>query len=120
MRLFLSQATLEEWALADRADVRDQSLVLHGEPVKLPVEDAAHVARLVSGPDEQKLLHKVKTPAQLEKLGAEQLADSIIVGESAYDVVRGYLVQLPDADFAAALRPDEDTDLLAKLLLDKL
>jgi hypothetical protein len=120
VRLFLSQATLEEWALADKADVRDQQLVLHGDSAQVPVEDAVHVARLVSGPDEEKLLHKVKTPAQLEKLGAEQLADSVIVGESAYDVVRGYLVQLPDAEFAAALKPGEETDLLAQLLLDKL
>ena len=120
MRLFLSQATLEEWALADKADVRDQQLVLHGDSAQVPVEDAVHVARLVSGPDEQKLLHKVKTPVQLEKLGAEQLADSVIVGESAYDVVRGYLVELPDAEFAAALKPGEEADLLAQLLLDKL
>jgi len=120
VRLFLSQATLEEWALADKADVRDAHLVMHGDSAQVPVEDAVHVARLVSGPDEQKLLHKVKTPAQLEKLGAEQLADSVIVGESAYDVVRGYLVQLPDGEFAAALTPAEDTDLLAKMLLEKL
>jgi hypothetical protein len=120
VRLFLSQATLEEWALADKADVQDRHLVLQGEPGKLPVADAVHVARLVSGPDEQKLLHKVKTPQQLDGLGAEQLAGSVLVGESAYDVVAGYLVELPDAAFAAALGPAKETDLLAQFLLDKL
>jgi hypothetical protein len=120
VRLFLSQATLEEWAQADKADVQDHQLLLHGSPSPLPVDDAVHIAQLVSGPDEAKLLHKVKTPGQLDALAAEQLADSVLVGESAYDVVRGYLVQVPDADFAAALRPEKETDLLAQFLLDKL
>lgn len=120
MRLFLSQATLEEWALADRADVQEHHLLIHAEGRRLPVEDAVHVARLVSGLDEQKLLHKVKTRPQLDALSAEQLADSVLVGESAYDVQQGYLVELPDADFAAALTPEKETDLLAQFLLDKL
>jgi len=120
MRLFLSQATLEEWALADKADVQEHHLVMHGEVGRLPVEDAVHVARLVSGADEKKLLHKVKTIGQLDALSAEQLADSVLVGESAYDVERGYLVQLPDAEFAAALKPEKEADLLAQFLLDKL
>ncbi len=120
VKLFLSQATLEEWALADKADVQEKHLVIRGEPARLPVEDAVHVARLVTGADEQKLLHKVKTIAQLDALSAEQLADSVLLGESAYDVQRGYLVQLPDADFAAALKPEKETDLLAQFLLDKL
>ncbi len=120
MRLFLSQATLEEWALADKADVQEKHLVMHGEEGRLPVEDAVHVARLVSGADEQKLLHKVKTVGQLDALSAEQLADSVLVGESAYDVERGYLVQLPEAEFAAALKPEKEADLLAQFLLDKL
>src|SRR5208282_5967972 len=32
VRLFLSQATLEEWAVADKADVQEHHLVIHGEP----------------------------------------------------------------------------------------
>ena len=120
MRLFLSQATLEEWAVADKADVREHHLLIHDEGTRLKVDDAVHVARLVSGLDEQKLLHKVKTSAQLDALSAEQLADSVLVGESAYDVQRGYLVQLPDGDFAAALKPEKEADLLAQFILDKL
>jgi hypothetical protein len=120
MRLFLSQATLEEWLVANKADVQDQHLLIHEESSRLPVEDAVHVARLVSGSDEQELLHKVKTSAQLEALSAEQLADSVLVGESAYDVQRGYLVHLPDAHFAAELKPEKEADLLAQFFLDKL
>ena len=115
MKLFLSQTTLEEWASNDRADVHGQALVLTGEAAKYPVEPAVHVMALVSGPDEHQLLRKVKTDAQLAALGAERLADSVVAGESAYDVESGYVVQVPDP-----VGPRTETALLADFLLNKL
>src|SRR5215475_10773605 len=115
VKLFLPQSTLEEWAGSDQADVRDQALVLSGETAKFPVEPAVHMKALVSGPDEHQLLKKVKTEAQLAELGAERLADSVVAGDTAYDVVSGYLVQVPDQ----APAPTE-TALLADYLLNKL
>lgn len=115
MKLFLPQSTLEEWATADKADVHDRALVVTGEPVRYPVEPAVHVMSLVSGPDEHQLLKKVKTDAQLAELGAERLSDSVVAGETAYDVESGYVVQLPDPTG----QPTE-TALLADFLLNKL
>jgi hypothetical protein len=115
VKLFLPQSTLEEWASSDKADVHEHALVLSGESVKYPVEPAVHVKALVSGPDEQKLLKKVKTDAQLAELGAERLADSVVAGESAYDVESGYVVQVPDPGGATT-----ETALLADYLLNKL
>ena len=114
MKLFLPQTTLEDWASSERADVHDRALVLTGESVKFPVEPAVHVVTLVSGPDEHQLLKKVKTDAQLAALGAERLADSVVAGESAYDVESGYVVQVPDAP------AQTETSLLADYLLNKL
>ncbi|HVP62885.1 MAG TPA: hypothetical protein VMT11_20180 [Myxococcaceae bacterium] len=114
MKLFLPQTTLEEWASSDKADVREHALVVTGESVKYPVEAAVHVMALVSGPDEHQLLKKVKTDAQLAELGAERLADSVVAGESAYDVESGYVVQLPEGG-----APTE-TALLADYLLNKI
>ena len=114
MKLFLPQATLEEWATSDKADVREHALVLSGETRKFPVQAAVHVKALVSGPDEHQLLKKVKTDAQLSKIGAERLADSVIAGESAYDVESGYVVQVPDEGATT------ETALLADYLLNKL
>lgn len=114
MKLFLPQTLLEEWAGAERADVHDQALVLTGESVKYPVEPAVHVMALVSGPDEHQLLKKVKTDAQLAELGAERLADSVVAGESAYDVVSGYVVQVPEQGATT------ETALLADYFLNKL
>ena len=115
MKLFLPQSTLEEWATSDQADVHEHALVLSGDTVKYPVEPAVHVKSLVSGPDEHHLLKKVKTDAQLTELGAERLADSVVAGESAYDVESGYVVQVPDVGAAPT-----ETSLLADYLLNKL
>ena len=115
MKLFLPQATLEEWASNDTADVHEQALVLSGDTKKFPVEPAVHLKALVSGPDEHKLLKTVKTDAQLTELGAERLADSVVAGETAYDVESGYVVQVPDEGQAPT-----ETALLADYLLNKL
>jgi hypothetical protein len=117
MKLFLPQHTLEEWAAADKADVHDHALLLARDPTRYPVEPAVHVTALVTGVDEHTLLRKVRTDAQLQAIGAERLADSVVAGESAYDVVSGYVVQVPDA---AAMPQPAETDLLAEFLLNKL
>jgi len=115
VKLFLPQSTLEEWAGGDKADVQERALVLSGDSVEYPVEPAVHVKSLVSGPDEHHLLKKVKTDAQLAALGAERLADSVVAGDSAYDVESGYVVQVPDPGGATT-----ETALLADYLLNKL
>lgn len=124
-RLFLPQTTLEEWAIEDKADLKDGRLVLSEEQASFPVVPAVHVKTLVMGEDAQKLVGKVKTEAQLQALGAEQLADSMVLGDDAYEVDPGYVAELPAlapaaAKPAAAKPPSPDADLLAAFLLNKL
>ena len=89
-KLFLPQAQLEEWALEDKADVRDGRLVVMVEGgASYPVVPAVHFLQLVSGEDTHGLVARVKTEAQRQSLGGEQMADSALVGDSAYEVVPG-------------------------------
>jgi hypothetical protein len=121
MRLFLPQTQLEEWALEDKADVRDGQLVVTGEEGVYPVTPAVHFVQLVSGEDAQGLVTKVKTEEQLQGLGAEQMADSVLLGEAAYEVVPGYLAQVPGPSAAPSEgKPGSETDLLAAFLLNKM
>src|SRR4051794_4593583 len=83
MRLFLPQATLEEWALADKADLKEGKLVVAGEKATFPVKPAVHFTKVVSGQDDRKLLARVKTDEQLQQLGADHFADSVVLGETA-------------------------------------
>jgi hypothetical protein len=115
VKLFLPQTTLEEWTGNDKADLQEHALVVTGETVQYPIEPAVHITSLVSGPDEHGLLKKVKTDAQLAQLGAERLADSVVAGETAYDVESGYVVQVPDPPGAPT-----ETAMLADYLLNKI
>jgi hypothetical protein len=119
-RLFLPQKTLEDWVLAEKADLKDDRLVVSKEPGSYPVTPGVHFLKLVSGPDERKLLAKVKTHDQLQKLGAEHMAETVILGETAYEVVPGYIAEVPSAARAAKKPGATETDMLAAFLLDKL
>lgn len=121
-KLFLPQATLEEWALAEKADIQDGKLVIKEEKSSVPVTPAFHFTQCVSGSDDKKLLSKVKTEAAATALGVEAMGDSALLGETAYEIVTGYL-----AEVAPAKPPTDpkkkttaEADMLAEFLLNKL
>lgn len=123
MKLFLPQAQLEEWALEDKADVKDGVLAVNGEEGVYPVTPAVHIVQLVTGEDANGLVSKVKTEEQLKTLGAEQMADSVLLGDTAYEVVPGYVAEVPQASSEAQPpggQPGSETDLLAAFLLNKM
>lgn len=123
IKLFLPQATLEEWALAGRADLHEGSLIVGSDGASLPLAPAVHFAKLVSGGDDKRLLGKVKTPDQLQQMGAEQMMDSVILGDSAYEVVQGHVAVISSEGEGATAdkrKGSTETDLLAAFLLDKM
>jgi hypothetical protein len=121
MKLFLPQTQLEEWALADKADVRDGRLVVMEEGgASYPVTPAVHFLQVVSGEDAHGLVARVKTEPQLQSLGAEQMADSVLIGDAAYEVVPGYVTEVSVAASPGDSKPSSDSDLLAAFLLNKM
>jgi hypothetical protein len=122
-KLFLPQSVLEEWALGDKADIKDGKLVVNAEKASFLVTPAVHFAKLVSGTDDRKLAAKVKTQQEVQDLGVEQMMDSAILGESAYEIVTGYLAEVPTVQGqkgADKRKVSPESDLLASYLLDKL
>jgi hypothetical protein len=119
VKLFLPQSTLEEWAADARADLKDGKLFVEQDQTTCLVAPAVHFSRLVSGTDARKLVSTVKTPVQLEQMGAEQMQDSVILGDDAYEVVQGYLAELPWPPINDK-KESPDADLLAAFLLDKM
>src|SRR3712207_6146120 len=122
MKLFLPQITLEEWALEDKADLKDGKLVVPAEKGAYPVIPAVRFVKLVSGEDEKKLVSRVKTDAQLSELGAEHMMDSVLLGESAYEVVPGYIAEVAPPQPAASrpaskVQSSPEADLLAQFIL---
>lgn len=128
-KLFLPQTTLEEWALSDKADLDGERLAIKEDAASYPVTPAVLFARLVSGEDGASLLSRVKTAEELERLGAEQMMDSVLLGETAYEVVPGYVTEVSvvaptapavEGGSASSSGGNPESDLLAAFLLDKL
>ena len=115
MKLFLPQATLETWAADEKADLRDGQLWLAEGPATHPVTPAVYFRALISGTDGHALVSKVKTERQLKELGAEQMMDSVLLGETAYEVIPGYVTEVSKARAGTG-----ESELLAAFLLDKL
>jgi hypothetical protein len=118
-RLFLPQSTLEAWALEDKADLKDGKLTIPAENASFAVAPAVHFQKVVSGSDERKLVSKVKTQEYLHQVQAEQMAESVIVGETAYEVITGYVAEVP-VGRTADKKVSPEADLLAAFILNKL
>ena len=134
-RLFLSQETLEQWLGAGYAQIEGDWLSLH-EPVAsrigcrvFQLRSAVHFLREVTGgSDPEGLVGRVKDMEQLRALMGDHCADSVIVGEHAYEVIEGFAGEpLTDQSFreVSAVVPTQrhsepaagEIDLLARFFL---
>ncbi len=120
MKVFLPQVTLEEWVVDDKADVCEGTLVFSGQSAAFPVTPAVHFEAVLSGDDAAFLLLKVKTEEQVVALGGELMRDSVLLGETAYQVAPGYVTLLPDPRAVTGGDGTPASELLAAFLLDKL
>jgi hypothetical protein len=124
VKLFLPQKTLEEWSTSEKADLQEGKLVVAQDKAAHAVTPAVHFVKLVSGNDQSQLVGRVKTMAQLDALGAEHMADSVILGETAYEVTPGYVADVPAPAGAKGdgkkKATSPEADLLAAFILDKL
>ncbi len=137
-RFFWPQELLDQWIV-------EEKIVLEGEQLTILEENRAYllnqaiyfVEDVGDGDDQYKLVGRVKNMGVLEEMGAEHYMDSVLIGDSAYQVVTGFAgapqanaaqqVQAgsPDiSDAIAAQTGDEgeadDRELLARFLIDNL
>lgn len=128
-RVFLSQETLDEWLEEGRAEIDGEVMTWKAQGLRFELKTAVHFLREVAeGGDRPNLVGRVKDTDQLVALGAEHYADSVILGDDAYEVIEGF-AGTPIRDVAtghsleAAVGstvgdgPGEDVDLLARFFL---
>lgn len=93
-RVFFPQAALDAWLDDGRAHLADDRLLLPGGHV-LELEGALHfLAEVAEGVDPHNLVGKVKTSAEVIALEGEHQADSVLLGDNAYQVVEGFLARV--------------------------
>jgi hypothetical protein len=143
--LFVSQALLDIWATQGRIHLGGQSIILlagEGKGRQYALEPAARFLRVAAGgEDPSRLLARVKTLAQIREMGGEAMADSVVLGDVAYEVEPGFLAEASAVEAAgrAAPRPSsppageagrglprdleerrKEAEALARFLLDNL
>jgi hypothetical protein len=91
-RLFISQERLDAWSGEDRVKVDGDVMTLSNDGRSFRLRPAVRFMK-VSGnaEDLHTLLGKVKTVDALQKMGGEHYLESVILGETAYDVQTGFV-----------------------------
>lgn len=91
-RLFISQDRLDAWSGEDRVKLEGNLMTLVNDGRAFRLEPAVRFLKVAGdGEDPHDLLGKVKTVAALEREGGEHYMNSVIVGDTAYDVQQGFV-----------------------------
>jgi pyruvate/2-oxoglutarate dehydrogenase complex dihydrolipoamide acyltransferase (E2) component len=100
--LFVPQSVLDKWSEQGRIQVDGNVLTILGENKDFSLTQAVRFMKLEAGDDTSGLLQKVKTTDALKQMGAEHYRESVILGESAYQVQQGFLADANALRRAAA------------------
>ncbi len=125
-RVFLPQAALDHWLEQDRVSLVGDELTITPAGRRFRLVGALRFLSEVAGAEDvHGLVGKVKTLEQVQAMNGEHYADSVILGDNAYQVVEGFLGE-PRPAPAGARRPAEasnpgdgqsgDADPLSRLL----
>ena len=91
-RLFISQERLDVWSSENKAKIEANRLTLKELGKVFIVEPAVRFLRVAGGEDDpHDLVDRVKTEEELVNLGADLYMNSVIHGETAYDVQAGFV-----------------------------
>lgn len=90
-RLFVPQNMLDQWLSEARVEVEGEVMVTKPEGQRFTLTTAVLFKAEVTGAeDPHGLVGKVKDLEQIAALGGEHYADSVILGDNAYQVTEGF------------------------------
>lgn len=103
-RLFIAQDALDRWVTDGRAEIAQDELRDRETGQRFRLREGVRFLAEVSGaPDAHALVGKVKDLEQLAALQGEHMADSVILGDNAYQVQPGFVgLALPEVATVAA------------------
>jgi len=94
-RVFFPQEALDHWMDEGRVSLEGEYMSLAPEGQRFKLEEAVRfVSEVGGGGDRLDLLGKVKSLTQLDEIGGELCAGSVLVGDEAYEVIEGFLAEL--------------------------
>jgi hypothetical protein len=93
LKLFIPQESLDSWLSADKISLEGETLGVLGTNITLRLVPGCHFKGMQAGNDEQGLLGKVKAKAAVTAMGAEMYMDSVILGDTAYEIETGFVAK---------------------------
>jgi hypothetical protein len=94
LKFFLPQDVVDSWIAADRVELSGEVMTFRTQQVVLRLVPGYFFDRVSGGSDEgHDLLGRAKTKAAVLALGAEVYMNSMILGETAYDVTLGFIAK---------------------------
>ncbi|HEX7597287.1 MAG TPA: hypothetical protein VF518_03670 [Polyangia bacterium] len=94
VKLFIPQETLDSWLSSDRVNLNGEMLQLPGKGLLLRLVPGCYFKTVQDGSDQGlALLGKVKAKAAIAALGAEVYMNSVILGETAYEIDVGFVAK---------------------------
>jgi hypothetical protein len=91
-RLFISVDRLDSWTAEGRASLEGDRMTLTELGRAFSMTPAVcFVSTTGQSEDPHDLVGRVKSKPQLEAMGAEQLSNSVIYNDTAYDVIDGFI-----------------------------
>jgi hypothetical protein len=106
-RLYISQNRIDAWSAENRIDVKGDRMTLVEHKRSFTLHPAVRFLKVSGGgEDPHDLVNKVKAIDELATMGADLMADSVIYGETAYDVENGFVGEaLPKSAMRATVEP---------------
>lgn len=98
VKVFLPQRVVDSWITADKVELSGEIMTFHGSSLALRLVPGFYFDHVAGGTDEgHQLLGRVKSKAAVAALGAEVYMNSVILGETAYEVESGFVAKPLDS-----------------------
>ena len=94
IKVFLPQDVVDSWITADKVELAGEFMTFRGTGVVLRMIPGFYFDHVAGGSDEgAQLLGRAKSKAAVSALGAEVYMNSVILGETAYEVEAGFIAK---------------------------
>jgi hypothetical protein len=109
VQVFIPQDVVDAWVKADQVELYGEVMTFCGPRLAMRMVPGYYFGRVAGGSDEgHNLLGRAKVKAAIDAMGAEAYMNSVILGETAYQVEAGFV--------AKALNPACTRDALVEAL----
>lgn len=104
-KLFIPQSVLDNWIESGKVVFNDNRLTLTREKKTYTLTSAVRFLSLLDGEDKAKLLGRLRTLDKLTEMGAEHMSDSVLLGDTAYQVQEGFIAVVLADDAEVTTQP---------------